>query len=630
MGVVSTEGDSDRIVWDVFLAHASVDTPFARQLNALLTARGVSVCFDEAVLRPGDNWYALLPRYVRQSAIVVALVSEHTDDAHFEVSEIILAINQVRREGRRLVPVRLSGDVEMPYGTEQLHRVDAFGDESLPGLVEQLVDLVAHPERVVAVRATQVWSDRVPVVSRWFTGRETLLERLGETTHGGGTRVLTQTVSGLGGVGKTMLAAAFAESRHHELDVVWWVRAEDPTILMSDLAELGPRVGLSSDGDEDVADAAGRVRQWLQDTGQRWLVVFDNAPDEASIEQWRPKHGQGSVVVTSRNRNFDRVGDVIDVSVFDIGTAERFLRDRVRVRNPAAAGEADAATVAERLGGLPLALEQAASWVARAPNRSFSRYVELYDDMSRDPFPDGTQPHGYEATALTTWRVSIDAATAEVPVAERLTWVLGYFAPDNIPLRYLQTGDLAADAYLETTTDVVDDALVALHDYSLIELGEKSLSVHRVVQDAARRTGDREAAGCALRVLRAQAPGDATNHVNWPALKVLTPHAIHAADTATVTDPGEAADLWFILNDVATYLTASGSVTAAIDVAERALALASGSFGDDHPDTLTSRNNLASAYESAGQLDKAIPLYEAMEFPLLAGHGCYAARVSVV
>ncbi|MBO4260894.1 tetratricopeptide repeat protein, partial [Streptomyces griseorubiginosus] len=34
-------------------------------------------------------------------------------------------------------------------------------------------------------------------------------------------------------------------------------------------------------------------------------------------------------------------------------------------------------------------------------------------------------------------------------------------------------------------------------------------------------------------------------------------------------------------------------------------------LGDFHPDTLISRNNLAHAYESAGDLERAVPLYEA-------------------
>ena len=33
-------------------------------------------------------------------------------------------------------------------------------------------------------------------------------------------------------------------------------------------------------------------------------------------------------------------------------------------------------------------------------------------------------------------------------------------------------------------------------------------------------------------------------------------------------------------------------------------------LGPNHPDTLTSRNNLANAYQAAGRLDEAIPLYQ--------------------
>lgn len=56
-----------------------------------------------------------------------------------------------------------------------------------------------------------IWCDRVPVVTKWFTGRDELLGRLAAAAGDGSTRVLTQTVSGLGGVGKTTVAAAFAE-----------------------------------------------------------------------------------------------------------------------------------------------------------------------------------------------------------------------------------------------------------------------------------------------------------------------------------------------------------------------------------------------------------------------------------
>ena len=44
-------------------------------------------------------------------------------------------------------------------------------------------------------------------------------------------------------------------------------------------------------------------------------------------------------------------------------------------------------------------------------------------------------------------------------------------------------------------------------------------------------------------------------------------------------------------------------------------------LGLDHPDTLDSRNNLATAYRDAGRAAEAIPLFEQI---LAAGSGCWA------
>lgn len=499
-------GFGESVRWDVFLAHAGPDADIAQELHDLLMARGVSVCFDRSVLRPGDDWHALLPDYVRQSGMVVALVSEATQKAHYERSEIVLAVNLVRREGRRLVPVRLHADVEMPYGTEQLHALDAFGEAGLVRTAETIVDLVRNPDRLPPLKPTQVWCDRIPLASRWFTGRDEIVRQLCGEAHEDGVAARTYTISGMGGVGKTTVAAAVAEANRHELDVVWWVRAEEEATIIADLSELAPLVGLAL-GDAGMAEIARRVRRWLEQTDRSWLLVFDNAVSEESLEPWRPKRGLGTVLITSRSRNFDRIGSVAELRVLEPEAAEDFLRFRVRARNPAAADEPEARTVAERLEGLPLALEQAANWVARAPTRRFSRYLELLDDASKEPFPDGTRPLGYDATAVTTWRVSIEAAAVDAPLAAKLMQVLGFFAPDALPLEWLADKAVVQDPLLKCTADQVTDALVALHDYSLVQLGSDTLRIHRVIQQAARRMSDTGVALLAIRIARTQLDG---------------------------------------------------------------------------------------------------------------------------
>ena len=280
------------------MAYASPDRARASLLYQALSAAGLSVCFDQAVLRPGDNWQRELPRHLRSSAVVVALISSHTANATFENAEMLMALDQVRREGARLVPVRLDPDSELPYGTQALHAMDYFSEDRTGAVAGAIVDVVRNPSMARAVAGIQIWCGRVPGVPVVFAGRDALLERLRASTSGGGGAVLTQTIQGMGGVGKTTLAAVLAETHRPELDGGWWVRAEQRAVLVADLAELAPRVGLALD--DNPAATAATVRDWLETSARPWLVIFDNAPDEASVEPWRPRRGVGATVITSR------------------------------------------------------------------------------------------------------------------------------------------------------------------------------------------------------------------------------------------------------------------------------------------------------------------------------------------
>lgn len=578
--------------WDVFLAYASPDRDRAHALFEALTAADLKVCFDQEVLQPGDDWHALLPRYLRQSAVVLALVSPSTGEAHFERSELLLAINMVRREGRRLVPVRLVADVDLPYGTEMLHAIDMFGPGDVAGAAAKIAGLFPGLRSVQPVKATQVLSDRIPGPPKFFTGREDVLARVGALVRADRASVVTQAIEGLGGVGKTSLAAVLAEAHRHAFDIVWWVRAETSAVLITDLAELAPHLGLPVT--DDPADTAAAVRAALSRTERSWLLVFDNAVNERALEAWLPVRGTGAILITSRNTEFPNADDIVPVDTFPPAVAAEFLRKRVQVRNPHAAAE-DLGPVVERLDGLPLALEQAAAWVARTPERRFARFVELYDDHTNDPFPDGTSPRGYEQTATTTWRVSIDAANDEAPLAERALSLLAFCAPVGMPTRWLR--DMGDDPFFDSAgPTAVDDALAALHAYSLATVAsDGTIAVHRVIQAAARRRTPPGANAAAIRTLRAQLPGDAENHLNWPTLAVLAPHALMLVGRPE-PPPDSVAELCPLLDNISSYQRSSGNVSAAITTATRTLDLATAWLGPQHPQTLASCNNLAIAY----------------------------------
>ena len=456
---------------------------------------------------------------------------------------------------------------------------------------------------------TQVFSDLVPDLPGLFVGRDQLLDQLAVSPPGAGVgvKVLTQTIEGMGGVGKSTVAAAHAHRSRDGCEVVWWVRAATEATLIGDLAALAPLVGVPAH--DDVNDTAAAVRRWFEHTDRRWLAVFDNAADRHLLETWRPKRGNGTVIVTTRDRNL-AVGDVIPVDKFPPDVAEAFLRDRTRPRNPAASDEPAVADVVARLDGLPLALEQAAAWAAYSPTRRYARYVLLFDDIAAEPFPDDTRPAGYDLTAATTWRISIDAATEITPAARAVMAVLGFYAPEQIPGHYLR--DAAADPHLGTDPAGIDAAYDALHNHSLIQLAAAdTISVHRVVQAAARRTANAETGGCVIRALTTQVPADVTSPGSWPDLARLDPHVVAALPYLTGGTQDDEIPRWsFVLDRIAMYRQYSGATRQAIPLFEAALDLDRTHRGEDHPGTLTAWANLALSYWSAGRTGDAVQIGE--------------------
>jgi hypothetical protein len=140
----------------------------------------------------------------------------------------------------------------------------------------------------------------VPAPVKHFAGRVAELDALAcawETT-GGYVRALA--ITGLGGVGKSHLAARFAEKHREEYDVVAWIKAEDGGT--ADLAMLAERLG-EPVAKLDREDRAAMARRWLHDCELRWLVIFDDVPSAASLPvEWRRCRRNGRILLTTRNR----------------------------------------------------------------------------------------------------------------------------------------------------------------------------------------------------------------------------------------------------------------------------------------------------------------------------------------
>jgi tetratricopeptide (TPR) repeat protein len=443
----------------------------------------------------------------------------------------------------------------------------------------------------------------LPQLAVSFSGREAELDVLDQALAATDRAVITQAITGLGGVGKSQLAAAYVHRHGDEYDVMAWIRAEDGGV--EDLAQLAVKLGEPVEG-RSPGERAQLALDWLSNSTQRWLLVLDNVASAEQLAQWRLRPGSGRVLVTSRDRALRQFGRVLPIDVFDEDSAIAYLTDR--------AGRPDdepaARQLARALGLLPLALSHAAAYCESGT--SFADYLALLDELPAHELFDSHPELSYAQTVASTWKTSVQAAVAEAPLAADVLEMAAHLGSEAIPKSLFEVL-VDVDAAVGRKRLVV--AINALARFSLATVDNATISVHRLLQktvrdDAAAR-GDHTAALRALAGVDDAFPDDVSLPADWPLCEQLLPHVLGLADALLA--PGDAGpQLIDLLNRACYYLIVAEPGGRGLAIASTALRHAERVLGVEHPHTLTIRNHQATAYRQAGRSGEAIASFEAL------------------
>jgi tetratricopeptide (TPR) repeat protein len=433
--------------------------------------------------------------------------------------------------------------------------------------IEPPTEVVA--ETVDRVAAPRVWG--VPLLrDPNFVGRADLLntlraellrERATALTH-----TVTQAVSGLGGIGKTSLAAEYAYRFAAEYDVIWWVRSEDPTTLASDYVALH-RV-LTGEECEDQQLAVNLVREWLS-AHDGWLLVFDNAEEMDDVSAYIPGL-RGHVIVTSRNADWSRLGAVVDVPPLDSRSATELV-----IRRTGSDDEEAAAILGERLGGVPKVIEVASSLFTRGLSTDLREFVGQLGDGAR--------------ATEGVWDAALDRALA-VPGAIDVLAACVVLNPDSLALPLVEVAS-------GRTADAIERAATPLRAHQILQRSAGDMRIHRLVVAAAKeRLGDERVQSAAQRAATFLLAMDPQQTDDLAAFRRLQTHAPYVA--GSLGDAGEASRLltWY-----SRCLRRDGDYVAAIAAAERAITAAR-SAGVNESDCL---GVLAVALRDSGRLADA-------------------------
>ena len=434
-------------------------------------------------------------------------------------------------------------------------------------------------------------------------------------------------LAGLGGVGKSTIALSVADVAMDLGRPVWWVPAVDADTIAAVLLGLVRELGApSSDVEEALAgrrDASGLVWRYLEQTAG-WVLAFDNADN---IDELCTGHGpiidgmgwlrpsrRGMVLVTSRISDvtlWGRHATVHAVPALCEQDGAQVLLDLA----PAAGSVADARQLSIRLGGLPLALHHAGSYLAS----SFSdeRTFVSFQDSLEQHFGRVMDWRGMDdrSTVMATWELSLDAlARKGIEDARPLLQILSCFAAASpVPYRLLQSigrsDALASDSLADTLSALVAVGLLETRA-SLADENRTDVVVHPLVAETQRarfNSEDRRIAleGAVNGLGEAVATLDRARPTEWPIWLQLMPHVNVLLDPQRMEGASEGTldRLLAAASHTLDTLIWAGRWLAALDIARRAV-VASAPRGD-HPTTLGARHFLAVALMNNGLLQEA-------------------------
>jgi hypothetical protein len=334
-----------------------------------------------------------------------------------------------------------------------------------------------------------------------------------------------------------------------------------------------------------------------------WLLVFDNAEHPEDVVPWLPGGG-GHVLITSRERGWDEIAVPIEVDVLARPESVALLRARV-----SGLGEIDADRLADQLGDLPLAIAQAAGFMAET-GMAAAQYLDLLGTRAGQLLGRGA-PKTYPKSLAAATGLIADLLAREDPAAAELASLCAFMAPAPIPEELITTaarelsGQLAARA---TDPLAWHQTLAHLARQWLARIDHRGLQMHKLTQAVLReRLTPAEAAATRARaeaILVANDPGDPTDPASWPRWARLMPHLL-AADLAATNSSG----LRWLACDACSYVISRGDAPNCHDLASGLRQQWRERLGDDHEQVLATTRSLGRALRVMGRYAEARDLH---------------------
>jgi tetratricopeptide (TPR) repeat protein len=370
---------------DFFISYTGVDVKWARWLAQQLEAAGYTTIYQERDFHAGGNFIVQMHRALQSTRRTIAVLTPEYLRSRFTLPEWAEALRRdPTGEYALLVPVHVKPcELEGLLGARvYIDLVGLRGEVARQRLVEQVKREDSKPpppepfpgeEEAAHVRPSVVAPTGLPLAASLIGREEVLTELLDHLRQG--TTLGVFALSGMGGVGKSALAAEavarLAEDQAAFPGGAAWIACEGLS-GEAGLADLWTRVAtaLGLERVKALTDPQARRAALAQALvqGKRRLLALDNMEPgleaEAALETLAVR-GHTVLLLTARHKVAPLKLKAIELAPLPPTAAQTLLVERLQqvdASRPTAAETPALPALLEALGGLPLALEVTAAY----------------------------------------------------------------------------------------------------------------------------------------------------------------------------------------------------------------------------------------------------------------------------
>ena len=621
---------------DFFISYNKADRKWAEWIDFQLREAQFTTITQAYDFKPGGNFILDMHKASIDSKCTIAVLSEDYLKALYTQPEWTAAfVQDPTSENAQLLPIRVQ-ECEPTGMLRAIVYIDLVGldEDTAKGELKTQVDKIFHgqsgrptaspsypggvAEKKPVFPADLPWS--IPLKRNpFFTGRDEPLEKLENHLKTGGAAAL----SGLGGVGKTQIAAEYAYRHRGDYQAILWTNASSQDNLTSSFIALAVLLNLPEKDAQDQEQTLVAVKRWLTSTPD-YLLILDNADDLKLAQSFVPPGRKGHLLLTTRAQAIGILASKVEIRKMPPEEGARFLLRRVKrigqdapLEEATASDQTEALAITQELGGLPLALDQAGAYIEET-GCSLADYLEIYQihgiellkergDLVEKDHPD---------PVAVTWALSLEKIEEANPAAAELLNLCAFLHPDAIPEEIFSEGaeelgpilsPVAANAFK------LNAAIKEVLKYSLLrrDSGAKTLDIHRLVQVVLQKAMDeaikKQWAERAVRVINRLFPEP--NFSMWSKCERFLSQVQICAELIEHWgfDFNETARL---LNQAGFYLKLRARYSQAELLYEQALAIRKKVLGENNLDIGQSLHNLAELYHDQARYNEAEPLYK--------------------